>query len=160
MTWEQALNTVQNWRRQRLTVVFTNGCFDLMHIGHLRYLSEARALGQALVVGLNSDRSIREIKGPSRPIMPQDQRGEILAGLEMIDAVVTFDQPTPLELITWLKPDILVKGGDWPIDRIVGREVVQAQGGRILTIPLTPGVSTTAIIHRVLELYHVEKEKE
>lgn len=152
LDWDQARRAVQAWKDQGHTVVFTNGCFDLMHIGHLRYLTAARDLGQVLIVGLNSDRSVREIKGQQRPIIPQEQRSEILAGLEVVSAVTIFDQATPLELITWLEPDVLVKGGDWPVEQIVGREVVLAKGGRILNIPLIPGVSTTNIIHRIIKL--------
>lgn len=152
MSWERARDQVQAWRGQGRKAVFTNGCFDLLHIGHLRYLTEAKAQGDFLIIGLNSDRSAREIKGPARPITPQDQRAEILAGLSTVDALVIFDQPDPLKLITFLQPDVLVKGGDWPLDRIIGREAVEGRGGRVLTIPLTKGVSTTSLINRILAL--------
>lgn len=152
MNWADAAAEMQTRRRAGHKTVFTNGCFDLLHVGHLRYLTEARALGDFLVIGLNSDRSVREIKGPSRPVTPQEQRAEVLAGLSVVDMVVVFDQPDPLELIKTLQPDILVKGGDWPLDRIIGRDVVEGRGGRVLTIPLTPGVSTTNIIKTILEL--------
>ncbi|MBW1709149.1 MAG: D-glycero-beta-D-manno-heptose 1-phosphate adenylyltransferase [Deltaproteobacteria bacterium] len=152
MTWEQAKETIAARKKTGQKIVFTNGCFDLLHLGHLRYLAYARNLGDFLVIGLNSDRSTREIKGPARPITPEEQRAEILTGLSIVDAVVIFDQPDPLQLITLLKPDVLVKGGDWPLDKVIGREVVEKNGGTVMTIPLTPDVSTTAIINRVLNL--------
>ena len=149
LNWDDAAAQVQKRQDQGIKVVFTNGCFDLLHVGHLRYLTEARKLGGFLVVGLNSDRSIREIKGQGRPVNPEDHRAEVLAGLEVVDAVVIFDQPDPQELISRLQPDVLVKGGDWPVDRIVGRETVWDRGGLVTTIALTPGVSTTEIIRRL-----------
>lgn len=137
-------------RRQGKRIVFTNGCFDLMHIGHTRYLQAARELGDVLVVGVNSDASVRSLnKGPGRPIVPHVQRAEVLAALACVDYVVVFDEPDPGALIRALQPDVLVKGGDWTPDRIVGREVVEARGGRVLTIPLVPGVSTTALVERI-----------
>jgi|SRR5579884_4100467 D-beta-D-heptose 7-phosphate kinase/D-beta-D-heptose 1-phosphate adenosyltransferase len=137
-------------RRQGKRIVFTNGCFDLMHIGHTRYLQAARELGDVLVVGVNSDASVRSLnKGPGRPIVPHAQRAEVLAALACVDYVVVFDEPDPGALIGALQPDVLVKGGDWAPDRIVGREVVEARGGRVLTIPLVPGVSTTALVERI-----------
>ncbi|MFH1092003.1 MAG: D-glycero-beta-D-manno-heptose 1-phosphate adenylyltransferase [Pseudomonadota bacterium] len=148
-TWNEARQRVQARQAGGGRVVFTNGCFDLLHVGHLRYLAQARAWGDFLIIGLNSDRSVETIKGPPRPIIPQDQRTEILAGLTLVDAVVIFDQPDPLELITFLQPDLLVKGGDWSVEKIIGREVVEARGGRALTVPLTPGISTTAILERI-----------
>jgi D-glycero-beta-D-manno-heptose 1-phosphate adenylyltransferase len=137
-------------RRQKQAIVFTNGCFDLMHIGHTRYLQAARDLGDLLVVGVNSDDSVRALqKGPDRPIVPEAQRAEVLAALTAVDYVVVFQEPDPALLIGALQPDILVKGGDWPLDRIVGRDQVEARGGRVLTIPLVPAVSTTALIQRI-----------
>jgi len=131
-------------------VVFTNGCFDLLHAGHVRYLGQARALGDLLILGLNSDASVRGLdKGPERPIVPQAQRAEVVAGLLAVDLVVIFDQPTPLELIQALAPDVLVKGGDWPVDSIVGHEFVLARGGRVLSIPLVAGLSTTSLARRI-----------
>ncbi|MBW2091205.1 MAG: D-glycero-beta-D-manno-heptose 1-phosphate adenylyltransferase [Deltaproteobacteria bacterium] len=159
MTWEQAQKRVAALRKAGRKVVFTNGCFDLLHLGHLRYLTEARKLGDFLVIGLNSDRSSREIKGPGRPVIPEGQRAEILAGLSVVDAVVMFDEPDPLELITSLRPNVLVKGGDWPLDKIVGREVVEKNGGMVTTIPVTPNVSTTDIISRILELNRTDSGK-
>lgn len=130
-------------------LVFTNGCFDLLHPGHVDYLHRASLLGDILVVGLNSDASIRRLKGSSRPVNPQDDRALVLAGLASVAHVVIFDQDTPLELITALQPDVLVKGGDWPVESIVGREIVLARGGRVLSLDLVPGHSTTSILERI-----------
>ena len=135
-------------------LVFTNGCFDLLHPGHLRYLSEARSLGDYLLVGLNSDRSVRAIKagaveGPPRPICPAEIRAEMLAGLAAVDAVVIFDQDDPLELITALEPDVLVKGGDWPVEKMVGAKEVLARGGQALSLTLAEGFSTTDLVARI-----------
>ena len=138
-------------------IVFTNGCFDLLHIGHTRYLEEAKGLGDRLVVGLNSDDSVRELaKATDRPIVPAAQRAEVLAALACVDYVTIFDEPDPLALIQALRPDILVKGGDWSADRIVGKEFVEAQGGLVRTIPLVPDISTTAIIQRILAQHPVK----
>ena len=132
-------------------VIFTNGCFDLLHIGHTRYLQEAKRLGDRLVVGINSDNSVRQLaKGPDRPIVPAEQRAEVLAALTCVDYVTIFNEPDPLVLIQALKPNILVKGGDWSTDRIVGKAFVEAQGGSVRNIPLVPDISTTAIIQRIL----------
>jgi len=130
-------------------VVFTNGCFDLLHPGHIASLEQARSLGDALVVGINSDESVRQLKGAGRPIFPQDERAEILAALECVDAVVIFDDLTPREVVARLLPDVLVKGGDWASDQIVGREEVEAAGGRVVSIPTVPGYSTSAILQRI-----------
>lgn len=131
-------------------IVFTNGCFDLMHIGHVRYLEQAKALGDVLVVGVNSDDSVRRLnKGPDRPIVPDVQRAEVVAALAAVDYVVIFSEPDPSRLIATLQPDVLVKGGDWPIDAIIGRDVVERRGGAVTTIPLVPGISTTALLHRI-----------
>jgi D-glycero-beta-D-manno-heptose 1-phosphate adenylyltransferase len=130
-------------------VVFTNGCFDLLHPGHIRTLEEARKLGDFLIVGINSDQSVRELKGAGRPVLPQLERAEILAALEAVDAVVIFDEPTPREIIAALLPDVLVKGGDWASDQIIGREEVEAAGGEVVSMPLTPGYSTTAILQKI-----------
>lgn len=136
--------------RQGQRIVFTNGCFDLMHVGHTRYLQAARNLGDLLVVGVNSDESVRALnKGTDRPIVPDTQRAEVLAALGCVDYVVIFSEPDPGSLIATLQPDILVKGGDWPVDRIVGRDTVEARGGRVQTIPLVPGVSTTMLVQRI-----------
>ena len=132
-------------------VVFTNGCFDLLHPGHVRYLQQARALGDALIVALNSDRSVRELKGSSRPILKQDERAEVMAALACVDFVTIFDEPTPRELIAALLPNILVKGGDWSIDTIIGRDEVEAAGGQVLSLPFVDGVSTSDVIARILQ---------
>ncbi len=140
-------------RAQKKRIVFTNGCFDLMHVGHTRYLQEARQLGDLLVVGVNSDASVRSLnKAPDRPIVSEAQRAEVVAALGSVDYVVIFTEPDPLNLITILQPDVLVKGGDWPVERIVGREIVEARGGVVRTIPLVPGVSTTSLIQRIRAL--------
>lgn len=130
--------------------MFTNGCFDLMHIGHTRYLRAARELGDVLVVGVNSDASVRSLdKAPDRPIVPESQRAEVLAALGCVDYVIIFNESDPLRLITSVQPDVLVKGGDWAIDRIVGRDIVEARGGVVKTIPLVPGLSTTGLLQRI-----------
>ena len=131
------------------TVVFTNGVFDLLHPGHVRYLQRARALGDALIVGLNADASVRRNKGPARPLNPQHERAEVLAALACVDAVVVFPEDTPAEIIGALQPDILVKGADWPADQIIGRDVVEARGGRVVRVPVEEGYSTTAIVDRI-----------
>jgi D-beta-D-heptose 7-phosphate kinase/D-beta-D-heptose 1-phosphate adenosyltransferase len=137
-------------RAKRERIVFTNGCFDLMHVGHVRYLEAARALGDLLVVGVNSDASVRTLqKGPDRPIVPQDQRAEVLAALACVDYVVLFGEPDPGRLIAELQPDVLVKGGDWAPEQIVGRETVESRGGTVRTIPLVPGASTTSLIETI-----------
>jgi D-glycero-beta-D-manno-heptose 1-phosphate adenylyltransferase len=134
-------------------LVFTNGCFDILHLGHVRYLNQARALGDALVVAVNSDRSTRDIKGPSRPIVPEAERAEILAALSCVDYVIIFDDTTPKNVISSIVPDVLVKGADWSIDEIVGRDTVERSGGVVLSIPLVEGASTTEIIRKVLERF-------
>lgn len=133
-------------------VVFTNGCFDILHPGHVDYLQRARNLGERLVVGLNSDASVRRLKGPTRPVNDEASRALVLAALACVDHVVVFEEDTPYELIRAVAPDVLVKGGDWSVDRIVGRDLVEARGGRVLSIPLLPGHSTTAIIDRILAM--------
>ena len=140
---------VSSLRRELKTIVFTNGVFDLLHVGHLRYLQQARALGDALIVGINSDRSVRANKGPSRPVTPQDERAEILAALACVDAVVVFDEETPLALIASLQPDVLVKGADWATNAIVGRDIVEARGGRVVRVPVEEGHSTSALLERI-----------
>jgi D-beta-D-heptose 7-phosphate kinase/D-beta-D-heptose 1-phosphate adenosyltransferase len=130
-------------------VAFTNGCFDLLHPGHVTYLEAARDLADVLVVGLNSDESVRRLKGPARPILSEAERATVLAGLRSVDYAVIFGEDTPAGLIRALVPDVLVKGGDWPVESIVGREVVEAAGGRVLTIPFVEGQSTTGIVERI-----------
>jgi D-glycero-beta-D-manno-heptose 1-phosphate adenylyltransferase len=140
--------------RERLRVagarlVFTNGVFDLLHVGHVRYLAEAQALGDALVVAINSDRSVRELKGPDRPVFEEAERAEILAALRSVTYVVVFDDVSPRSLIGRLLPDVLVKGGDYQIDEIHGREEVEAAGGRVISLPFVPGASTTSLLERI-----------
>jgi D-beta-D-heptose 7-phosphate kinase/D-beta-D-heptose 1-phosphate adenosyltransferase len=137
-------------RAQGRRIVFTNGCFDLLHVGHVRYLQAARDMGDLLIVGLNTDVSVRMLnKGHGRPIVPQDQRAEILAALACVDYVVLFDEPDPGQLIADLQPDVLVKGGDWNPEQIVGRNFVEARGGIVRTIALVPNVSTTALVEKI-----------
>lgn len=139
-------------KRNGRCIVFTNGCFDLLHPGHIETLEKARALGDALIVGVNSDRSVREVKGAGRPIMPEQERAEVLAGLECVDAAVIFDEATPREIIAALLPDVLVKGGDWASDRIIGREEVEAAGGRVVSVPVVAGYSTSAMVEKIRRL--------
>jgi D-glycero-beta-D-manno-heptose 1-phosphate adenylyltransferase len=140
---------VEQLRDAGKTVVFTNGVFDLLHPGHVRYLQAARREGDALVVAVNSDRSVSAIKGPSRPLNPEHERAEVLAALACVDAVVIFDEDTPLEIILRLQPDVLVKGADWQAAAIVGRDIVEARRGRVIRIPLAEGYSTSAIIRKI-----------
>jgi rfaE bifunctional protein nucleotidyltransferase chain/domain len=142
----------ERMRREGKRVVFTNGCFDLLHSGHVRYLTEARGLGDALIVGLNSDRSVRALKGEGRPILNEAERAEVIGALEAVDFVVVFDEDTPQELIARLLPDVLVKGGDWPLDQIVGREEVEATGGRVVSLGYLKGSSTSDLIARIKEI--------
>jgi rfaE bifunctional protein nucleotidyltransferase chain/domain len=150
VTRSEAVALVARARSEGKTIVFTNGVFDILHPGHVRYLKDARALGDLLIVGINSDRSTRALdKAPDRPIHPEAERAEVLAALACVDAVVIFDEETPHEIITALQPDILVKGADWGENAIVGRDVVEARGGRVVRIPLAEGYSTTKLIERV-----------
>jgi rfaE bifunctional protein nucleotidyltransferase chain/domain len=151
LSLEEAILRFGREKRNGRRIVFTNGCFDLLHPGHIGSLEQARALGDALIVGLNSDASVRQLKGAGRPVLPERERAEILAALECVDAVVIFDDLTPREVIARLLPDVLVKGGDWPGDQIVGREEVEAAGGRVVSIPVVPGYSTTAILRKIRE---------
>jgi D-glycero-beta-D-manno-heptose 1-phosphate adenylyltransferase len=149
VTRNQAVELVRRLRARGKTIVFTNGVFDLLHPGHVRYLQQARGLGDALIVGVNSDRSVRAIKGPSRPITAADERAELIAGLACVDAAVVFDEDTPWELIAALQPDVLVKGADWAEDAIVGRDIVEARGGRVVRVPIESGYATSSIIDRI-----------
>jgi len=151
LTLEEAIVRFGPAKRNGRRIVFTNGCFDLLHPGHVCILQQARELGDALIVGLNSDASVRQLKGEGRPVLPERERAEILAALECVDAVVIFDEVTPREVIARLLPDVLVKGGDWPGNQIVGREEVEAAGGRVVSIPVVPGYSTTEILRRIRE---------
>jgi len=148
LTVPEAVAFVESRRRLGQRIVFTNGVFDLLHPGHVRYLQAARREGDALVVGINSDRSVRTNKGPSRPIMPEHERAEVLEALTCVDAVVVFDEETPAVIIEALKPDVLVKGADWAADAIVGRDTVEARGGKVVRMPIESGWSTSAIIER------------
>jgi len=139
-------------KRNGRSVVFTNGCFDLLHPGHIHTLEEARSLGDALTVGVNSDRSVRAMKGAGRPIVPERERAEVLGALECVDAVVVFDEPTPREIIAALLPDVLVKGGDWGHEQIIGREEVEAAGGRVVSVPVVAGYSTSAMVEKIHKL--------
>lgn len=147
-----SLQAAVEWRerlaRDGRRVVFTNGVFDILHPGHVRYLATARSHGDALVVAVNSDRSVRAIKGPERPIHPERERAEVIAALAVVDAAVVFDEDTPREIITALQPDVLVKGADWGHDAIVGRDIVEARGGRVIRVPVEQGHSTTGIIRK------------
>ena len=143
---------VEDLKRAGKKIVFTNGCFDLLHPGHVKLLEQAKSLGDTLIVGINSDGSVRKNKGANRPVMPDGERAEILAGFAAVDYVVVFDEPTPRELIAAILPNILVKGSDWGADEIVGREDVEGAGGRVVSIPVEPGFSTTNLILRIQRL--------
>jgi D-beta-D-heptose 7-phosphate kinase/D-beta-D-heptose 1-phosphate adenosyltransferase len=151
LSQDELLGLRQGLRAAGKTVVFTNGVFDLLHVGHVRYLAAARALGDALVVAVNSDRTVRELKGAGRPVINEDERAEILAALRQVDYVTIFDDVSPRSLIATLLPDVLVKGGDYTLDEIHGREEVEAAGGRVVSLPLIPGASTSTIVERMKE---------
>jgi len=144
-------------RKEGKKIAFTNGCFDLLHVGHVRYLKEARKTADVLVLALNSDSSVQTIKGPKRPLVPEQERAEILSALECIDFITIFSESTPLELIGLLKPDVLIKGGDWAEEQVVGRNEIRQWGGRVEIIPEVAGKSTTNIVDRVLSVYGAEK---
>jgi D-glycero-beta-D-manno-heptose 1-phosphate adenylyltransferase len=146
---DQASARAASLRSEGRTVVFTNGVFDLLHPGHVHYLQGARALGDVLIVGLNSDASVRRNKGDGRPITPEHERAELLAALACVDFVVVFGEDTPAEIVRAIQPDVLVKGDDWPADQIVGRDTVESRGGRVVRIPVTGGYSTTRIVERI-----------
>jgi D-beta-D-heptose 7-phosphate kinase/D-beta-D-heptose 1-phosphate adenosyltransferase len=150
---EEAAALILRWNEVGRKTVFTNGCFDILHQGHARYLYAARRLGDALLVGVNSDVSVRRIKGEKRPILPQNERAELIASLECVDLVVLFEEDDPGALIAAVKPKVLVKGADWPKEKVIGRESVEADGGEVLTIPLVEGRSTTKIIAAILKNY-------
>lgn len=148
-SYEAAADFAARRRAEGRRVVFTNGVFDLLHPGHIRYLAEARALGDLLIVAINSDRSVRANKGPARPIVPERERSEVLLAMSCVDAVVVFDEETPHRIISHVQPDVLVKGADWGPDNIVGRDIVEARGGRVVRVELSPGFSSSALISRV-----------
>ncbi len=148
---------VQDLKQKGKKIVFTNGCFDLIHLGHIRYLEKARGLGDILVVGVNSDRSVKNLKGPKRPILHEEERAEILSSLGSVDFVTIFDELTPFELISSLLPHILVKGGDWAKENIVGKEVVEKSGGEVVILPFVEGSSTSNLIETIVKRYEKRK---
>ena len=148
-TRAESVALVERLRSAGKTIVFTNGVFDLLHVGHVRYLQRARDLGDALLIGLNSDRCVRQIKGPQRPITTESERAEVLEALGCVDGVVVFDEATPRNLIAAIQPDVLVKGADWAEDDIVGRDIVEARGGRVVRVALEAGQSTSAIVAKI-----------
>jgi D-beta-D-heptose 7-phosphate kinase/D-beta-D-heptose 1-phosphate adenosyltransferase len=150
---KKLLGIAKELRAKGKRIVFTNGCFDLLHIGHIRYLEKAKAMGDVLIVGVNSDSSVRKLKGPQRPILPEKERTEILSGLGCVDYVTLFNEMDPLKLITSLHPDVLVKGGDWTKEQIVGREVVEGSGGEVVIIPFVGRASTSNLINTILKRY-------
>jgi len=149
LTRDALLSALADARRRGARVAFTNGCFDLVHAGHIHYLYEAKRHGDVLVVGLNSDASVSRLKGPDRPLVPVEERAEMLAALEMVDFVTVFDADTPLDLIRAVEPDVLVKGADWAPENVVGRQEVEARGGRVVLVPVRPGLSTTDLVERI-----------
>ena len=149
MTQDEAARWREQLGREHKRVVVTNGVFDILHPGHVRYLAEARRQGDALIVAINSDRSVRAIKGPTRPINPEAERAEVVAALASVDATVVFDEETPHEIISLIQPDVLVKGADWAADRIVGRDIVEARGGVVIRVRIEEGHSTTAIVEKL-----------
>ncbi len=153
-TWEEIQRQCNVWRFKGRKIVFTNGCFDILHLGHVEYLARAADLGDVLIVGLNSDSSVTKLKGFDRPLMQEGARAMILAALTFITAVVLFDEDTPVELIRLIQPDVLVKGGDYKPEEIAGHEIVEARGGKVEIIELTKGYSTTALIHRIRQKSH------
>lgn len=148
---------LEDLRKTGKKIAFTNGCFDILHVGHVRYLREAKKTGDVLVLALNSDSSVRSIKGEKRPLVPEMERAEVLAALEFIDFVTIFDELTPLELIQCLKPDVLIKGGDWPEEKVVGRDEVKQWGGKVVIIPEVMGKSTTNVVEKIISIYGREK---
>jgi len=142
---------LKNWRTQDQKIVFTNGCFDLLHLGHIDYLAKARDLGDRLIVGLNTDTSVSRIKGPSRPVKDEMSRAHILAAMQFVDAVIFFNEETPIDLIYWLKPDVLVKGGDYTIEGIIGHELVLENGGEVKTISFVEGYSSSKLIDNIIK---------
>lgn len=150
-TLAQLIKIVRGLKRRHKTVVFTNGCFDILHFGHVKYLRQAKKKGDALIVGLNSDRSVKKLKGKTRPLNAEFQRAYVLSNLSCVDFVVIFNEETPYNLINVLKPDILVKGGDWQKDKIVGADVIAKYGGKVIVIPYIEGFSTSKLIRKIIE---------
>lgn len=153
LSWDNLKSEIDRLRKEGKKIVFTNGCFDILHVGHARYLNEARATGDVLVVALNTDSSVRGLKGEKRPLTPEADRAYVIASLEAVDYVTSFNDPTPKELIEYLRPDILVKGGDWKEEDVVGSDTVKARGGKVLIMPETKGVSSTNIIQKIVSTY-------
>jgi D-beta-D-heptose 7-phosphate kinase/D-beta-D-heptose 1-phosphate adenosyltransferase len=150
---EELKKIIDRHRQEGKKIVFTNGCFDILHVGHTRYLAAAKKQGDILILGLNSDESVRSLKGKERPLIPENERADVIAALESVDYVTIFHELTPLELIEYLKPDIIVKGGDWKEEDVVGRESVSKWGGRVIIIPEVKGSSTTNIIEKIKKVY-------
>lgn len=150
---EKLMKEIERLKKEGKKIVFTNGCFDILHVGHTRYLKDAKKLGDVLILGLNSDESVRSLKGEKRPLVPENERADVVAALESVDYVTIFHEQTPLALIEYLKPDVLVKGGDWKKEQVVGRESVEKQGGRVIIIPEIKGSSTTNIIEKIKKVY-------
>ncbi len=148
---------VHQLKQQGKTVVFTNGCFDILHVGHVRLFQEAKALGDILIVAVNSDASVKAIKGAGRPFVPAEQRAEVVAALASVDYVIIFDEPDPLRIISEVMPQVLVKGGDWTIETIIGREVVEKAGGTVIALPFIDGISSTSIVQRIINTHRQEK---
>jgi D-beta-D-heptose 7-phosphate kinase / D-beta-D-heptose 1-phosphate adenosyltransferase len=150
---KELIRIIKDLKSKGKRIVFTNGCFDLLHLGHVRYLEKAKALGDILVVGVNSDSSVRKIKGPKRPVLPEEERAEILSGLGCVDYITLFNEIDPLKLITSLHPNVLAKGGDWTKEQTIGREVVERSGGEVVIIPFVQGASTSNLIETILKRY-------
>jgi D-beta-D-heptose 7-phosphate kinase/D-beta-D-heptose 1-phosphate adenosyltransferase len=150
---KELLRIIKHLKAKGKRIIFTNGCFDLLHVGHIRYLEEARALGDVLIVGVNSDSSVRKLKGSKRPVLPEEERAEILSGLGCVDYITIFDEIDPLKLITSLQPNVLAKGGDWTKEQTVGKKVVERSGGEVVIIPFVQGASTSNLIKTILKRY-------
>jgi D-beta-D-heptose 7-phosphate kinase/D-beta-D-heptose 1-phosphate adenosyltransferase len=150
---DELIEIAARLKRENKRIVFTNGCFDLLHVGHVRFLKQARSLGDVLMVGINSDASVHRIKGKTRPILGQEERSEVLAALEAVDYVTVFDESTPWALIKKIRPHVLVKGADWGMDEIVGRDIVEGDGGEVANLPLVDGISTSKIIEKIIKLH-------
>lgn len=152
-TREELKSLVTQLKGEGKHIVFTNGCFDILHLGHIRYLEEAKTYGDHLIVAINSDSSVRAIKGEGRPLVPQDERAEVIAALQCVDSVVIFDELNPLNIIEMFKPHVLVKGGDWTEETIIGADVVKAHGGEVISLPFVKGASTSSIMERIIQRY-------
>jgi len=155
LTWGELKKETDRLRGKGKKIAFTNGCFDILHVGHVQYLREARKTGDLLILGLNSDASVRAIKGEKRPLVPQGERAEVVASLMSVDYVTVFDETTPLKLIEYLRPDILVKGGNWKEEAVVGRDAVRSWGGKVVIVPMTEGASTTNIMEKIRRVYGI-----